>query len=115
MWDDFCKLNIERFFKLDTSQTFAIHLIRKNDILDLLKCIVNARVIKSKKESIKHQQSVAKIHSNVNEELGLTKYYARNDDFNHYCSSYLKFGDPYFWHRVCEHFTSENIYNKNSQ
>ena len=110
MWDDFCKLNIERFFKLDTSQTFAIHLIMKNDILDLLKCIVNARVIKSNKESIKHQQSVAKIHSNVNEELGLTKYYARNDDFNHYCSSSLKFGDSYFWHRVCENITSENIY-----
>ena len=51
----------------------------------------NARVIKSKKESIKHQQSVAKIHYNINEELGLTKYYARNDDFNHYCSSNLKF------------------------
>ena len=61
-WDDFCKLNIETFFKLDTSQTFTINLIRKNDILDLRKCIVNTRVIKSKKESIKHQQSVAKIH-----------------------------------------------------
>ena len=57
---------------------------------------MNARVIKSNKESNKHQESVAKIYSNVNDELGLTKYYARNDDFNHYCSSSLKFGDPYF-------------------
>ena len=44
--------------------------------------------------------------------MGLTKFYARNDDFNHYCSSNLKFGNPYFWHRVCEHLTSENIYKK---
>ena len=44
--------------------------------------------------------------------MGLTKFYARNDDFNHFCNSNIKFRDPYFWHRVCEKFTSENIYKK---
>ena len=110
MWDEFCKLNIERFYKLNTSQTFVSHLLMKDDILDLIKCIVNARVHKSNKESIKHEKSAETNHSNVNEELGLTKFYARNDDFNHYCSSNLKFGNPYFLHRVYEHFTSENVY-----
>ena len=95
---------------MDSSTSFVIHLIREKDIIDLLKCIMNGRLTKANNESNKHQESVAKIHSNVNEDLGLTKYYARNEDFNHYCSSSLKFGDPYFWHRVCEHFTSENIY-----
>ena len=96
LWDEFCKLNIERFYKLNTSQTFDSHLLMKDDILDLIKCIVNARINKSNNESIKHEKSVAKIHSNINEELGLTKFYARNDAFNHYCSSNLKFGNPYF-------------------
>ena len=110
LYEAFGKLNIKRFFKLDSSTSFVIHLIREKDIIDLLKCIMNGRLTKANNESNKHQESVAKIHSNVNEDLGLTKYYARNEDFNHYCSSSLKFGDPYFWHRVCEHFTSENIY-----
>ena len=82
----------------------------KDDILNFIKYIINTRVVKSNKESIKHEKSVAKIHSNVNEELGLTKFNARNDDFNHYCSSNLKFGNPYFWYRVCANFTSENIF-----
>ena len=46
--------------------------------------------------------------------MALTKFYARNDDFNHYCTSNLRFRDDYFWHRVCEYFTSDNIYKKTS-
>ena len=87
LWNEFCKLNIERFYKLNTPQTFVSHLIIKEGILKLIKCIINARGDKSNKESIKHEKSVSKIHYNVNEELGLTKFYARNDDFNHYCPS----------------------------
>ena len=112
LWVEFGKLNIKRLYKLNTQQTFVSHSITKNDILKLIKCIINERVVESKKESINHDKSVAKNHSNVNEELGLTKYYARNDDFNHFCNSKSKFRDPYFWHRVCEHFTLENTYKK---
>ena len=49
--DEFCKLNIERFYKLNTPQTFVSHLIIKEGILKLIKCIINARVEKSNKES----------------------------------------------------------------
>ena len=70
LYEAFGKLNIKRFFKLDTSTSFVNHLIRKCDITELLKCIMNGRVTKVNNESNKHQESVAKIHSNVNEELG---------------------------------------------
>ena len=87
LWVEFCKLNIERLYKLNIQQTFVSHSIGKDNTLKLVKCITNERVVESKKESDNHEKSVAKNHSNVNEELGLTKFYARNDDFNHYCSS----------------------------
>ena len=96
LWVVFCKLNIERFYKLNTQQTFVSHSITKGNILKLIKCIISGRVVELKKVSINHDKSVAKIHSNVNEELGLTKYYAGNDDFNHFCNSKSKFRVLYF-------------------
>ena len=96
LWVEFCKLNITRFYKLNTQQTFVSHSITKGNILKLIKCIISGRVVELKKVSINHDKSVAKNHSNVNEELGLTKYYTGNDDFNHFCNSKSKFRVLYF-------------------
>ena len=65
LWEEFCKLNIKRFYKLNTPQTFVSNLIVKEGILKLIKCIITARVDKTNKESIKREKSVAKIHSNM--------------------------------------------------
>ena len=91
---DFFKLNKERFYKLNTQQIFVSHSKSKDNILKIIKYIINGRVDKSKKESINHEKSVAKMHSNVNEEFGFTKFYARNIDFNDVCNSNLKLRDP---------------------
>ena len=46
LWVEFCKLNIERFYKLNAPQTFVSHSISKENILKLIKCIINGRVDK---------------------------------------------------------------------